>query len=618
MATTVTFEGTRFSTADTSTSGGTWDKYGSTQTPILELNFILQGPSEQSNKVSNTTGGIQFLATSSVDFATTPKTMIAKVQVSTVASIDKTVARGMSYEMGDDDTDNYQYYMVGSGTGDDYPVNAGWWTIIIDPNVAAYRDATPGATPTLTALQWVGMYVDITALAKAENVIHSALDYVDNGKGLLMTGTAGALIDFVVEDEDVNATAGEYDNRWRLAARSNGSSSVFDAVAWWTLGSSATALGLTDSNKVVKWTAGRVDTSFHGLRLNLENASTDIALDSCTFVSDGAYATNDTRADFEVVGTSGVATVDGCSFLNFNNVDFTSAASMDGGRIEAQLLTQSSADIENVTIATSSLTSIATLQDPTFGTTTDLHDVTFVQNGAGHGLEIDTATSYTFTNIFGLNVAAGYGANTTDSAGIDVTASSGTVTITVSGGDTPTYKTAGATVVINSDVTVTFATMKDNSEVRIYEAIVEENTDISFTSIGTISSAGSGFGDFAADDIVRVSGSDDNDDTYTVVTASASTLTVVPETITTESAGATVKIKKTNQTELAGIENATSGTTDDRSFAASIASGTLVDYVIHNWNATEPFYQTIRIIEFTWPSSVQTININQLVDRNAQ
>lgn len=457
----VTFEGTRLSTADTEAAGGTWDKYGASQSPALEEDIILQGPTETSVKISSTTGGLQFLATTSFDAETTPKTIIAKIQVTTIKAIDTSIARGLSYEVGTDDANNYQYYLVGSGAGDEYPVNAGWWTIIIDPNVVAHRDATI-LSPNLTTCQWVGLYANITTGVKAENIIHSGLDYVDNGKGLLLVGgdgvsVDGVLEDFVIEDEDVNITPGEYDNRWRLAARSAGSSTVFDAVAWWTIGSSANPAVLVDSNKAIKWASGRVDTSFHGLRLDIQNATTNITLSSCSFVSNGTAATNDSRADFEVIGTSGAATVNGCSFLNFNNITFTSSASMDGGRIECQHLTQGSADISNLTIATSSPTSTGTLQDPVFGTTTDLHDITFVQAGAGHAIELDTATSYSFNNIN----FSGYGANTTDSAALDVTASTGTVIINVVGGTSPTYKTAGATVSIVVNPVTTQITVKD-------------------------------------------------------------------------------------------------------------------------------------------------------------
>lgn len=64
-------------------------------------------------------------------------------------------------------------------------------------------------------------------------------------------------------------------------------------------------------------------------------------------------------------------------------------------------------------------------------------------------------------------------------------------------------------------------------------------------------------------------------------------------------------------TELAGIENATAGTTDDRSFLASIGAGVSVDYVLHS-----VLYETIRVESFTWPSTAATLPVQQRFDRN--
>ena len=69
--------------------------------------------------------------------------------------------------------------------------------------------------------------------------------------------------------------------------------------------------------------------------------------------------------------------------------------------------------------------------------------------------------------------------------------------------------------------------------------------------------------------------------------------------------------------ELAGIEDATAGTTDNRTFAASLSPGTSVDYVLHNWQPGVAVYQSIRVEGFTWPSADQTIVIQQQIDRNA-
>jgi hypothetical protein len=113
----------------------------------------------------------------------------------------------------------------------------------------------------------------------------------------------------------------------------------------------------------------------------------------------------------------------------------------------------------------------------------------------------------------------------------------GTITVNVSGGTTPSHKSDGATISIVANVTLTFTGLRDNTEIRIYTA-------------GTT-------------------------------------------------------------TELAGIENATAGSPDARTFAAAIAGGTSVDYVIHNID-----YETIRVESFTWPSTNQSLPVAQRFDRN--
>lgn len=71
-------------------------------------------------------------------------------------------------------------------------------------------------------------------------------------------------------------------------------------------------------------------------------------------------------------------------------------------------------------------------------------------------------------------------------------------------------------------------------------------------------------------------------------------------------------------TEIAGIEDATAGTSDNRTFAWAATASTVVDYVIHNWDGVEPHYQTIRVNGYTVPASNTTINIAQQLDRNAE
>jgi len=95
-----------------------------------------------------------------------------------------------------------------------------------------------------------------------------------------------------------------------------------------------------------------------------------------------------------------------------------------------------------------------------------LDDMEFVKgSGTTHGLELGTSVPDTI-NLPGTTFS-GYNASNeqTDSA-IYVRRTTGTVTINVAG--SPSYKSDGATVVIQNPITVTFTGMKDNTEVRVY------------------------------------------------------------------------------------------------------------------------------------------------------
>lgn len=66
--------------------------------------------------------------------------------------------------------------------------------------------------------------------------------------------------------------------------------------------------------------------------------------------------------------------------------------------------------------------------------------------------------------------------------------------------------------------------------------------------------------------------------------------------------------------ELAGIENATAGSTDDRSFTFALSASTLVDIVVFNIDWILP--PNNRISSFTIPSVDSSLPISQISDRN--
>jgi hypothetical protein len=66
--------------------------------------------------------------------------------------------------------------------------------------------------------------------------------------------------------------------------------------------------------------------------------------------------------------------------------------------------------------------------------------------------------------------------------------------------------------------------------------------------------------------------------------------------------------------DLAGVENATTGTVDNRSFSFSLSSGTVVDIAIFNQDYILP--PNNRIEDYTVPGNDASIPISQVRDRN--
>lgn len=168
-------------------------------------------------------------------------------------------------------------------------------------------------------------------------------------------------------------------------------------------------------------------------------------------------------------------------------------------------------------------------------------DLVFNSDGTGHAAEITAVGTYNLSgwefNGYSTGTDANGGSTGDTNSAIFVNVGAGTVTINITGGLTPSVRSAGATVIINNNVNGTFTGMKDNTELRIYD----------------------------------LSGN-----------------------------------------ELAGIENATAGTVNDRSFSASISGGTDVRIAWVNLNWRVPPNGELFL---TWPASDFTFPVTQVIDR---
>jgi hypothetical protein len=250
--------------------------------------------------------------------------------------------------------------------------------------------------------------------------------------------------------------------------------------------------------------------------------------------------------DTDNILAAGTLAFTNVGFIDFGNTILESGATMSGCRwIGADQITANSSDLRGSSISGyegTANTSPLFWNDNT-DPNTKLDDMTFTMGTAlTHAIEFGvnsplnmTLTDVTFTGYETVT-------NNQNDSTLHIKRTSGTVTITIAGANgTPasniTYRSDGATVVIQQTVNLTFDKLKDNSEVRVYTA-------------GT-------------------------------------------------------------STELAGIENATAGSPDNRNFTASIGAGVSVDYVIHSL-----LYENIRVESFTWPSVATTLDQQQRLDRN--
>ena len=150
----VAFDGTRLSAAESETDGGTWDEWDSGKSPVQETDIVYQrGASNASisEKVGTSEAGIEFEATTSVNYSTTPKAVLFKIWVTNFAILNTIGPTALVLYVGSGTTtDRYNYYALGAPGSVErgYPAAGGWQFIPIDPNVTAYRDATDG-TPDL-------------------------------------------------------------------------------------------------------------------------------------------------------------------------------------------------------------------------------------------------------------------------------------------------------------------------------------------------------------------------------------------------------------------------------------------------------------------------------------
>ena len=327
----------------------------------------------------------------------------------------------------------------------------------------ATSNGSPGATPT-----YFGFGINTTATVKGSNF---GVDAVRYGTGGYLT--AGELISAGDASDDPCTFTGfqtqndNNSNRWGILTSIGGANMELQGI--FAIGQNnagtATLARFADSDINILF-VDTVHSATNFTQIIIDHASTRAELTNINLTALGTRNPgifSVTSADPDVFITGGSWTDIGLTTLRANTtVDGTTWRGAD------QVITNG-ATISNATF--DSLTNASQVTVPDVASAALITDSIFTSPGTGNGIEIGgTAGNFTFTGIDFNNYSLTVDAN----KAIYVNIATGTVNITISGGSgvsaSSHVRTAGATIVVNSDVTATFSNLKDNSEIRIYTA----------------------------------------------------------------------------------------------------------------------------------------------------
>jgi hypothetical protein len=185
----------------------------------------------------------------------------------------------------------------------------------------------------------------------------------------------------------------------------------------------------------------------------------------------GFNASTSTSATYDFSGLSviGAGTVTLKSGITLSNVTFSGCAEIPavGTTLTNCTFNATSATGNTGALNVASPTEMAAVTNSTF------------KNNTSYAINLSSATAQTYT-FSGIT----FSGNTKD---VYVAATTGTVTINiVNGGSTPTFTSAGATVVVNNSVTLTLTGIVNGSEVRIYSRDGSGNNNVELSGVESV------------------------------------------------------------------------------------------------------------------------------------
>ena len=330
---------------------------------------------------------------------------------------------------------------VGSDTGRE--PYGGWQNTAIDPTYTA--DQTDG-TPVAGNYRFFGSMPNIVSAVSKGNP--HGVDVIRYGRGKI-TITNGDVTNGYGTFAGIATTNDNTANRWGLFQLQQGSYLWKGLLSF---GSDATAVDFRDANRVIFVDdTPRTYAAFN--RIEIRNASSRV---DWTAVQISALGTL-SKGEFEVIANADVNFAS-CTFTDMSTFIFLSNSSVLSTIFRrCGQVTVGGADISGCTFDQSTATSAVLAATPADAGAID--NTAFISDGTGYGITITgTAANITLTNVTFTGYATSDG--TSGNEAIYVNIATGSMSITISGGSTPSIRTAGCTVtVVSGAVSATVKTV---------------------------------------------------------------------------------------------------------------------------------------------------------------
>ena len=468
----ITTDLTNIATAEPGTLGS-WAALGGGQAGLAEeTDYFVQGSTCISKQVKQETKGMHADFGSSISFGTGDH-VFTWLNSTTPGAADLRANGGLRITMGDSANARKEFYV----NGRDFYRYGGWICYPVDPGATADNTlSNPGTTP-----RYFGGILSNSVTVKG---INFGVDVIRYGTGIDATG--GGTPDPDITFADISAENDLQANAW----------GIFQGTDTGGLLQGRLRIGADDTTTAT--TFGDVDAVVTKPNNNPSGVNTKTATDFSGLVIAGSQTVaNFTGCLFLSLDTTDKGFFDSGNATNASSVYLTSCTFIDWG----PTTTQTGTTIDGCAWKNSDSLTLGggTVSNTTFtdcgeviGSLGDIQNCTFTANGATtYAIETSDTGSVSLTG----NTFTGYGSSGTATAAIHFTATSGSVSVAVSGGAVPTFTSDGVAVTMTLSTTLTLTGLQNNTEVRVYDqgttteiAGIENTSTGSFTTGISVSS----------------------------------------------------------------------------------------------------------------------------------